>query len=213
MSARESQVFPGRRGNGERLVNNHVLLTCYRCVGRVRYDGILQSDTGLADSAVGVAGLAFALVVTIVVDPFGGGLDIADQALLGLGVEDQAQHGEIICTDSYHGTTSEGVIKWNVVLIDEPPRDRGESIDVDYIGGVDEGAEEAPYRMEMIMEGFWHDRRLGLIEFRQVEQDLSLSRVGHGRLFKENMFACAERPTQTAARLAVGPEQSQCLGR
>ena len=65
----------------------------------------------------------------------------------------------------------------------------------------------------MIMEGLWHDRRLRLIEFQQVEQDTSLSRFGHGRLFKENVLACTERPTRNAARLVVGPEHSQCLGR
>ncbi len=79
----------------------------------------------------------------------------------------------------------------NVVLIDELPRNHGKSINVDHIGGVDQGPEEGPDTVETIMKGFQHNGCLGLIEFRQVEKDLGLSRVGHGRLFKENMFAGA----------------------
>ena len=44
------------------------------------------------------------------------------------------------------------------------------------------------------MKGFEHDRRLGLIEFRQIEKNLGLGRVGHGRLFKKDMFAGANGP-------------------
>ena len=138
----------------ERLVRNHDLLMCDRCVGGVPYGGTLQSAKGLADSAIGEAKLASEFIVTVVVDPFGEGLDIAAQALLWLGVEDQAEYGEVVCTHSHHGTASEGIIKVNVVLIDEPPRDHGKGINVDYIGRADEGPEEGPYRVETIMKGF-----------------------------------------------------------
>ena len=75
-------------GGRERLVGNHDLLMCDRCVGGVPYSGTLQRTKGLADSAAGEAELGFEFVVTIVVDPFGEGLDIAAQALFWLGVED-----------------------------------------------------------------------------------------------------------------------------
>ena len=32
-----------------------------------------------------------------------------------------------MCIDPYHGTTSEGMIEWNVILMDEPPRN-GEKV-------------------------------------------------------------------------------------
>lgn len=50
------QLFLGGR---ERLVRNHDLLMCDRCVGWVPYSGALQRTKGLADSAVREAEFGF----------------------------------------------------------------------------------------------------------------------------------------------------------
>ena len=179
-------------GGGERVVGNCDFLVCNRHGRKSEYGLTPERTLGFADSAVREAELGIEFVVTLVVNSIGEGLCIAAHTLHWIDAEDQAQCGEIVRTHGHHGAAGEVVIEVDVVLRGCPPRYHGSRRNVDHVGGVDQGPEERPGGVESIVKGFQKDRRVGLGQFGQPEEDFGLGGVGHAWLLEKDMLAGAD---------------------
>jgi hypothetical protein len=61
-----------------------------------------------------------------------------------------------------------------MVFGDHPPGDHGERVNVYHFGWGNEGSNKSPDRMEAVVEGFEYDRGVGRVQFRHVEEYVSL---------------------------------------